>query len=275
WANQALGGRGGALRAVTLDLGHCTLVDNSPSGVELVRERGASAQAQVNDSALVGNGSGDLVLGEGVVLVRSRHSVYGTLRGGASGATDRVGVERSQLALAATPERYGQVRVLPLEPGSVLIDSGDPAAAGAPAFDARGAPYARVRDGGTAERLDVGAFEVQRPFPKVVETLEPTLAGPSAVLGDDEAPPAAAVEPQDAPARVTGLSKADATQKALAGPSPSADPPAPPAAQGAAPLQAGRTFEDRSAEAAPSAPAPPRRSPYLHQGSMNAIRNLR
>ena len=33
--------------------------------------------------------------------------------------------------------------------------------------------------------------------------------------------------------------------------------------------------EDRSAEAAPSAPAPPRRSPYLHQGSMNAIRNLR
>ncbi|MCA8920967.1 MAG: hypothetical protein KDD82_04110, partial [Planctomycetes bacterium] len=81
--------------------------------------------------------------------------------------------------------------------------------------------------------------------------------------------------PRGAPRRVTGFSKADATQRALAGRSPSADPPAPPPASDAAPLQTGRTFEDRSAEAAPSAPAPPRRSPYLHQGSMNAIRNLR
>lgn len=46
-----------------------------------------------------------------------------------------------------------------LLPGSPAINAGDPSFVGAPLFDQRGAPFARVAGG----RIDIGAFEVQPP----------------------------------------------------------------------------------------------------------------
>ena len=52
-------------------------------------------------------------------------------------------------------------------PGSLVIDAGDPGTTGAGEFDQRGAPFARVADGGSgAARIDIGAHEAQGPVTK-------------------------------------------------------------------------------------------------------------
>lgn len=304
FGNEALRG-GGALTGRRVALGHCTLADNRPQGVEVRSDRFARGRVTVHDSVLVGSPEGDLVVGQGVDFLASRHNAYGSLRGGQGSASDRVGVALGQARLGPA-ERYGMVQVLPLGPGSALIDAGTPGAAGAPEFDARGRPFTRVRDGGVAARLDIGAFEVQEPFARVplplsevsVPVERPTLTKNSGAEGP--------VLPQQSEAAlgVTGVSKGDVTQK-LSGRTNSSDPDAPrtspqpstssnhplldrqaaqPAAahvprppelpddlqQAASPAQSGRTFEDRSATLAPR-----RGGAGLHQGSMNAIRNIR
>ncbi len=74
--------------------------------------------------------------------------------------------------LGPLADNAGPTQTMALLAASPAIDAGDPTAiAGVgdvPEFDQRGMPYSRVRDGNgnMTARIDMGAFEVQKPFPR-------------------------------------------------------------------------------------------------------------
>jgi len=76
------------------------------------------------------------------------------------GAGDITGEDNPLLGLLA--DNGGPTQTHALLPGSPAIDAGDPSPFDPPANDQRGAPFARIADGGVnGPRMDIGAFELQ------------------------------------------------------------------------------------------------------------------
>ncbi len=109
---------------------------------------------------LIGNGDGSVGLTNGV-------------NGNQVGAA---GTEIDPL-LGPLVNNGGPTETHSLLAGSPALDAGDPAFAGPPSSDQRLAPFARVADGGTASRIDIGAYERQTVSlgPPVVTTADDEL----------------------------------------------------------------------------------------------------
>ena len=177
-------GRGGGLRNIQglSVIESCTIVGNeapAEAGGGVASSGNGITRTEVRNSIIAGNTSSDVDSDNGTNSFQSNgYNLIGV--GNATGAFNASGdvINNTAPGVAALADNMGRVPTRALLAGSPAINAGDPAFDGAGKTDARGAGFARVRDG----RLDIGAFEVQNEAPVAVGQSVSTLSSQSIAI---------------------------------------------------------------------------------------------
>ena len=181
-------GRGGGLRNIQglSIIESCTIVGNeapAEAGGGVASSGNGITRTEVRNSIIAGNTGSDVGFDNGTNSFQSNgYNLIGV--GNATGAFNASGdvINNTAPGVAALDDDLGRVPTRALLAGSPAINAGDPAFDGSGKTDARGAGFARVRDG----RLDIGAFEVQNDAPTDIALTPNSIAenaGADALVG--------------------------------------------------------------------------------------------
>lgn len=139
---------------------------------------GTNTRTEISGSIIAGNTNDDIAIsfGSANTFISNGYNLIGSgadFDSGNQNALDPFTADATNLTgvdplLGLLADNGGPTQTHALLATSIAIDAGDPNFATPPDFDQRGAPFARIVDGGIGNpRIDIGAFEVQSGSPPV------------------------------------------------------------------------------------------------------------